>query len=223
MVSLLKKNTSFFIPYFVFLLTGGVALTLWSKTEIHLYINSYHCSAADTIFSNWTNLGLGIMIIPAAAILAFIRLRYMIISVIGFLLTVAINDSIKAFFHAPRPVTVFSQMHQTLYLVPNVEMYNWNSFPSGHTATGFCMFCLFALYVKNDFAKITCFIIALLIAYSRMYLSEHFLQDVYTASLIGVGCALVVYTWVMNAKIFNKFAEKLDKPLVRLNFKRKNK
>jgi len=220
MFSLLKKNAPFFIPYFIFLFSGGVALTLWSKTDIHLYINSYHCPIADTFFSNWTSLGLGIMIIPAALILAFVRFRYMIISVIGFLLTVIINDSLKAIFHAPRPVTVFSQMHQSLYLVPNVEMYNWDSFPSGHTATGFCMFCLFALYIRNHLFKATCFIIALLIAYSRIYLSEHFFQDVYTASLIGVGSALLIYTWVMNAKMFNKFAERLDKPLIRLNFKR---
>lgn len=220
MFSLVKKNAAFFIPYFIFLLAGGIVLLLWSKTDIALYINKYHCPAADFFFSNWTNLGLGITIIPLALILAFIRFRYVIISVAGFLITFIINDSLKSLFHTPRPLTVFSQMHQSLYLVPNVEMYSLNSFPSGHTATGFCMFCLLALYTKNNFLKIIFFTMALLIAYSRMYLSEHFLQDVYGASIIGVGCAMLIYTWGMNGKIFNRFAERLDKPLVRLNFKR---
>jgi len=220
MVSLLKKNTAFFLPYFIFLLAGGLVLSIWSKTDIHLYINNFHSPLADLFFSNWTNLGLGIMIIPLSLILAFIRFRYMIITVIGFLITVIINDSLKFIFHAPRPLTVFTQLHQSLYLVPNVKMYNWDSFPSGHSATGFCMFCLLALYTKNNLLKGIFFVIALLIAYSRMYLSEHFLQDVYTASIIGVCIALFTYSWVMNAKMFNKFAERFDKPLIRLNFKR---
>ena len=145
----------------------------------------------------------------------------MIISVLGFLITVIINDSIKALCHTPRPVTVFAELHQALHLVPNVEMFSWNSFPSGHTATGFCMFCLLALYVKNKPVKFFFFIFALLIAYSRMYLSEHFLQDVYAASIIGVSSALFTYVWVMNGRFFNKFAERLDMPLI--NLYKKNK
>jgi len=220
MFSLIKKNTAFFLPYFIFLLAGGFILSLWSKTDIHLYINSFHSTLADFFFSNWTNLGLGIIVIPVSLILAFIRFRYMIITVIGFFITVIINDSLKFLFHTPRPLTVFTQLHQSLYLVPDVKMYSWDSFPSGHTATGFCMFCLLALYTKSNLLKVVCFITASLIAYSRMYLSEHFLQDVYTASIIGVSIALFTYSRVMNAEMFNKFAERLDKPLVRLNFKR---
>lgn len=220
MRSLFRKNSAFFIPYFIFLLAGGIILLSLSKTDIHLYINRYHSAIADFFFSNWTYLGLGIMIIPVAFILAFIRLRYMLISILGFLLTVTINDSLKSYFHTPRPVTVFGQLHQQLYLVPNVEMYTWNSFPSGHTATGFCMFCLLALYTNKKLLKLFYFLVAFLIAYSRMYLSEHFLQDVYGASIIGISCALLIYSWLTNAKMFNKFAGRLDKPLITLNFKR---
>ena len=223
MFSLLKKNTAFFIPYFIFLLAGGIILVLWNKTDIHLYINSHNCPTADLFFSNWTNLGLGIMIIPVAIILAFIRFRYMIMSVIGLALSGGINDSIKVIFHSPRPLSVFKDLHQTLHLVPNVQVYSDYSFPSGHSATSFCMFCLLAIYTHNKPAKFLCFLIAFLIAYSRMYLSEHFLKDIYAGSLIGVGSALLTYTWVMNARIFNKFADRLDKPLINLTLNRKMK
>ena len=219
MSSLLKKNAAFFIPYFIFLFVGGILLFSYSKTDIALYINKYNSPTADFFFRNWTSLGLGIMIVPVVLILAFVRFRYMLISLAGFLLTFAINDSLKYYFHSPRPLEVFNQLHQSIYLVPNVEMYTVNSFPSGHTATGFCMFCLLSLYTRNNFLKTIYFTIAFLIAYSRMYLSEHFLCDVYAASIIGVACALFIYNWFMNAKMFFKFAEKLDKPLIRLNFK----
>lgn len=221
MFSLLRKNSAFFIPYFLFLLAGGLILLLYDKTDIHLYINYRNTPLLDFFFSNWTNLGLGIMIIPVALILAFIRLRYMIMSVIGFAISGGINDSIKVLFHSPRPLSIFKDLHQSLHLVPNVEVYSDYSFPSGHSATGFCMFCLLAIYIKNKPAKFLCFIIAFLIAYSRMYLSEHFLKDVYIGSIIGVGTAIFTYLWVTNAPIFNKFAERLDKPLINLG--RKNK
>jgi len=220
MQSLLQKNKAFFIPYFLFLLAGGIVLLVFSKTEIHLDINRYHSSAANIIFSNLTSLGLGATIIPVLLILAFIRFRYMIISITGFVIAFTLNDTLKAILHTPRPITVFAELHQSLYLVANVEMFSWNGLPSGHTATAFCMFCLLAFYTKNNFWKFSCFLIAFFIGYSRMYLSEHFLQDVYLGSIIGVVAALVAYLWVMNARVFNKFAERLDKPLISLNKKK---
>ncbi len=221
MVSLLKKNKAFFIPYFLFLLAGGLVLAIYTKTEIHLFINGYHNNFADLFFSNLTNLGLGITIIPVLLILACVRFRYVIISLLGFLITFIINDSLKALLHTPRPINVFNQLHQSLYLVPKVEMFYWNGLPSGHSATAFCMFCLLALYAKNNLVKTAYFFIAFLIGYSRMYLSEHFLQDVYLGSLIGVGSALLAYFIVTNGCFFNKFAEKLDKPLISLNKRNK--
>jgi membrane-associated phospholipid phosphatase len=221
MVSLLKKNKAFFFPYFLFLLAGGIVLAVWSKTDIHSYINGYHNSVADLFFSNLTNLGLGVTIIPVLLILAFIRFRYVIISLLGFIIAFIINDSLKVLLHTPRPINVFAQLHQPLYLVPKVEMFYWNGLPSGHSATAFCMFCLLAFYTKNNLIKTIYFLTAFLIAYSRMYLSEHFLQDVYLGSLIGVGSALLAYFIVMNGRFFYKFAEKLDRPLIRLSKKNK--
>lgn len=221
MLSFLQKNKVFFIPYFLFLLAGGISLVVWNKTDIHLFINKHHCTFGDLFFSNWTYLGLGSMIIPVALILTFIRFRYVIISVLGFALSGTINDILKKVFHSPRPEIVFSNLHQPLYFVPKVEMYADFSFPSGHTATGFCMFCLLALYTKSNPLKFIFFMIAFLIAYSRMYLSEHFLKDVYFASIVGVGSAILVYSWVMNARFFNKFAERLDKPLISLSKRNK--
>lgn len=214
MKNIIRNNYTFFIPYLLFLCAGGAILILWTKPEIHLFINRNNCPFADFFFRYWSDLGLGLTIIPVAIILAFIRLRYMLISVLGFAISGSINDTLKVIFHTPRPFTFFNQINQPLHLVPDVQMLSWNSFPSGHSATGFCMFCLLAFYSKNNFLKFVSFVVALLIAYSRMYLSQHFLQDVYAGSLIGVLSAVTCYLWVMNGRFFNKFSERLDKPLI---------
>ena len=41
--------------------------------------------------------------------------------------------------------------------------------------------------------KFVFFLIALLVGYSRVYLSQHFFEDVYVGSIIGVSVTLVVY------------------------------
>src|SRR5581483_4310845 len=132
------------------------------------------------------SIGLGIMIVPVIIVLLFVRLRYVIIIAIAFLTTVIINDTIKFAIGAPRPAEVFGQLHQSLYFVPGVEENHWNSFPSGHSAIAFCMFSALTLFVEKPVLKFLFFTIAFLVAYSRMYLSEHFLVDVYVGSFVGV-------------------------------------
>lgn len=46
------------------------------------------------------------------------------------------------------------------------------------------------------------FVLALLAAYSRIYLSQHFFADVYAGSLIGVLTTILVYYWLTT--FFNK-------------------
>jgi len=140
----------------------------------------------------------------------------MLISIVGFITSASISGILKVTFHAPRPVIVFTQIHQSLHLVPGVRMNLVDSFPSGHTTTSFCMFCLLALYTGNNVLKLFYFIVALLIMYSRMYLSQHFLKDVYAGSIVGVGSAMFIYYWMTNARMLNRFAGRLDKPLIRL-------
>jgi membrane-associated phospholipid phosphatase len=215
MRSLLKNNSAFFIPYCIFLLCGGVTLICISKTDIALCINSCHNAVADSFFKYYTNVGLGWLILPVACILAFVRLRYVIIALVSFLITFIINDTIKQIAGTPRPAEVFAQLHLSLYFVSGVDIYHWNSFPSGHSAIAFSSFSVLALCYNNKLLKFLFFVLALLVACSRMYLSEHFLVDVYVASIIGVIVSLFSYNVGMKMAWLNKFAV-IDKPLINI-------
>jgi membrane-associated phospholipid phosphatase len=215
MLSLLKSNSAFFIPYSIFLLCGGVFLICLSKTDIAMHINGCHNVVADSFFKYYTNVGLGWLILPVVFMLAFVRLRYVIIAFVSFLITFIINDTLKQIAGTPRPVEVFAQLHQSLYLVSGVDLYYWNSFPSGHTAIAFSLFLVLALCYRSKILKFLFFIMAFLVAYSRMYLSEHFLADVYVASIIGVTVTLFSYSMGINLAWLNKFVA-MDKPLINL-------
>lgn len=94
-----------------------------------------------------------------------------------------------------RPVLYFANEHE-LYLVPGVNMNLYHSFPSGHSATAFALcFCLtifFLLKAKKDYG-IYFGILAVFIAFSRVYLSQHFLLDIFFGSLIGLLTAFLLY------------------------------
>jgi len=213
MYDLLKKNSAFFIPYIFSILIGMVFLAFWSRTDISLFINGHNNPYADRFFSDWTNIGLGYLILPIALVLAFINFRYMIMAVVCFLLAFVVNDSIKFVLETPRPLIVFGQMHQDFYHVPGVDIYSWYSFPSGHSAITFSLFCLLALQTKQPVLKFVFFVIAFLVGYSRIYLGEHFLPDVIGGSVIGVSSAILTYKMLTNWKALNKFAG-IDKPLI---------
>ena len=75
------------------------------------------------------------------------------------------------------------------------------SFPSSHASNAFAAALLFALfYPKRQWIY---FVIAGLIALSRVYVGVHYPIDVIVGSAVGLGCTFVVYQcylWIVNRK-----------------------
>ena len=77
--------------------------------------------------------------------------------------------------------------------------YAWTSFPSGHSATAFsvAMF-LSMLYPRWRFVA---FFAALLIAFSRIFLSQHYISDVIAGSFLGIVSTALLYNHVFKSKL----------------------
>jgi len=194
--NIFRKNQWFFIPYFFFLFMGGIILILFRKTDIHIFINNIHNASTDYYFKYLTYLGDGFTIFIAILLFSLINYRTTLTLTISTLLS---SITIIIFKQAllkdiSRPVRVFQNI-QELYLVPGVDVHASNSFPSGHTATAFILFLLLSIITKNNFLKFVFFLIALSVGYSRMYLSQHFLIDIYFGSIIGVTCTILAFYW----------------------------
>ena len=202
MVKLFRKNQWFYIPYFTFLLIGGIVLLFFKKTDIHLFINNIHCISADYFFKYYTHAGDGIVVAIVIFLLLFFSYRNTIILAISTLMSTFVLLLFKEILlsDVDRPKMVFIKINQMLYFVPGVNVHLNYSFPSGHTISGFSLFLFFALISKNRTLKFLFFILAFLIGYSRMYLSQHFLIDIYFGSLIGVIFTTLAFLWVSNWK-----------------------
>ena len=82
------------------------------------------------------------------------------------------------------------------------------SFPSGHTIASFE--AAFALLLGNKKLGIPAMVLAVLIAFSRMYLYVHYPTDVIASVILGIGLAILA-TWIVGKLwdlVTRKMAEK---------------
>ncbi|TSJ80771.1 phosphatase PAP2 family protein [Cardinium endosymbiont of Dermatophagoides farinae] len=94
-----------------------------------------------------------------------------------------------------RPIALLP-IDASLYLVDGVRLLRDLSFPSGHAATIFVLISVVQLLSRSKKKSYTVILLglALMVAYSRIYLCQHFYIDVYAGAWIGIISALVVYS-----------------------------
>lgn len=201
----LKKNSWFIVPYLlVFLFASGTTF-FFNKTQIHLGLNVFNNYFFDLLFKYITHLGDGIIIIPVVIVLCFVRYRYAIGALCSYLLSSLIVRVLKdlCFPGEPRPNLFFKGIAD-LHHIEGVDLHSYNSFPSGHASTAFAVFFVLSVISKNHYLKFLLFVLASLIAFSRVYLSQHFLTDVLFGSLIGLFSAVIcMYLFMNKIKVNN--------------------
>jgi membrane-associated phospholipid phosphatase len=187
LLKLFRANWAFVLPYGLMLFGLGIYQILYRQGIIALEINRYYSSQADLFFKYFTHLGDGVFCI-SAGVLLLLWARYKGILVLAsYAISGILAQLIKnfGFPKEPRPVEYFAGMIDSLHTVPGVELAHWHSFPSGHTTSGFAFFALIAVWVRPPLLKLLCLLAATTVAFSRMYLLQHFLVDVYAGSILG--------------------------------------
>jgi len=212
MKKLLTENKYFLLPHLLVLLIFSSLLLTYNKAELHLISNRLNSPFFDQFFRYATWLGDGIMVAIVIIVLLFVRFRYAIGFLIGTLITSSIVHLFKKVLLTDmyRPSKYFELYEETkLHLIEGVNLHSLQSFPSGHSATAFSIFFFFALIVKKPVIKLLMFLLALTVAYSRVYISQHFLIDITVGSIIAVTIIFFTFIWVKNWK-----KEWLDRSLV---------
>jgi len=111
------------------------------------------------------------------------------------------EEVLKALFQRPRP---FQTLPGVNLLVPPPGSF---SFPSGHTANAFAAGLVLAR--KIPALALPALIIAVLMAFSRVYVGVHYPLDVLCGALVGIACALPVL------KAENSIIELQEKLIIR--------
>lgn len=216
-VSALDKNRTYFYSYIIFLIVLITALLILGRDEFFLLINRHHTAFMDNMMSFITRVGEEWSILILLIIMVFVSKRYFIASLLAYLLSTLITQSIKHFIPIDnyRPARYFAEKVQ-LNLVDGEALNHFHSFPSGHTATAFLVCTLCALIVKNQKAGVLFILLAISVGFSRMYLNQHFPEDVLGGSLIGVSVAIFVnYFWINRESFLDKY-KNIDSAFLKL-------
>ena len=214
--ALIKTVYVYVITYLVLLMAILGLMYAYPKPELHMLLNSYHSSLQDTFFKYYSMLAEWPLYAIALLPLLWKKVKMTIFFAMCELTGGSILQILKHIISTARPVSVFEHYaYMDLPLVQGVTMHHGNSFPSGHAST-FFMFCTCCViiqaysYIQRDrpysLGKKILFntmLIALLVvaavgAYSRVYLSQHFLADVCVGSVIGFITPFMMYLLLWN-------------------------
>jgi membrane-associated phospholipid phosphatase len=202
-ISCLKKNYWFLIPFLIlFVFLAGLHL-VYSKSAIHLSINSFNSSFLDDFFRNITVLGHGFFTMCVICLFLFFHFRKSIVIFFAFVASGIIVQSLKTtvFADTLRPKGYF-EGKEILHFVDGVNQLVIQTFPSGHSASAFALFLCLAAFTKIKPLKFLFFILASLTAFSRVYISQHFLIDAMAGSVIGVVITIIVLYYFYYRKPF---------------------
>lgn len=204
---LFKNNAIILIPYFLLLIAISILMFAFKKTDIHLFSNQYVGNLFfDKFYYYITYLGDGNVAVALLTLLLIYNLRIGIYSTLTFVCASLTSIALKHFVFddANRPFFIFNYFERkTLRLVDGVDVYIHNSFPSGHATQAFAILISLAFCLPNKLHKMFLFVLAVLTAYSRVYISQHWLIDITAGSLIGFGFSVLFYFLIFeNHKIY---------------------
>ena len=208
-----KNNAFIFLIYFAVIFTAIYFLLSYDKSTIHIYINQLVGNKIiDAVFFYITYLGDGAVAPIIVALILVYNIRLGIYAAVSVIAATLVSTLLKFCFYDEimRPAFIFKWYNHTpIKYVVGEHMHIHNSFPSGHSTQAFAIFMCLVFFTKNNYIKLLFFILALLTAFSRTYLSQHWLVDITVGSIIGTSFSLVFY----YIFLYKKKLSKLNKPL----------
>ncbi|NJL75761.1 MAG: phosphatase PAP2 family protein [Saprospiraceae bacterium] len=186
-----------------YFLVGGLLLLLLHQGDEILYFDARRTTFGDVFFKIITRLGEEIPYVLVLLLFLFQRQYIKALGVPALALTVTtVSYLLKTFFAQARPGRFFQTLGhlEQMNLVEGVKLnMGLTSFPSGHTLSAFALttFIVVAARTKSVWT-IFFFLLAVLVAVSRIYLVQHFLRDVYFGAAVGL---LLGWLW---AYVVNK-------------------
>ena len=193
-----QKNLMMFGILHLSIFTLGLLPLFWfSKLGLCLKINQWHHPILDRLIPYLTYIGdgwLGVAFIVIATLYYNNYRKTLILG--GSFLTMTITIQFLkrfVFSHVLRPVACLPI--KQLHLVQGVALSTHLSFPSGHAGTIFTIISISQLLANHPhWSYVIWYPLAILVAYSRLYLCQHFYIDIYVGALIGTLSSIVAYT-----------------------------
>ncbi|MDZ7878416.1 MAG: phosphatase PAP2 family protein [Saprospiraceae bacterium] len=206
MLTIIQQNKMYFASYFLIFVIVFIWQFQYEWLDAFFIFSNNRTPFGDVFFKLWTHLGEEYPFIIFTIFFLIIGEKYWAWQIaMGGLVVLSVSLGLKELFAVPRPAAVLESLGilSDINTVEGVTLLKGStSFPSGHSAGGFCIWTLLAFrFLGNPVAQIACLITAVLVALSRVYLILHFPDDTLFGSAIGVAVAIVVHHFLQEKPI----------------------
>jgi membrane-associated phospholipid phosphatase len=178
----------------------------FGRIPVFLLLNTDGGALMDQFFK-WATWGAeGWVWIPFLSVVVVLFKKDFKLILLNFLLSTLLTQIPKRFIWdtISRPIASGMPLND-IHTVPGVVMHAYNSFPSGHTATAFTLFLLTIYLFPTKWVFAIGAIFAMICAYSRVYLGQHFPMD------LGGGIIVAVMSIQLSIVIHQKISNKIKK------------
>ncbi len=192
-----RRTGIFLILYLIILAVCICIKASFTREQIYFAVNGHYNPFADLFFDYYTNIGDGLFTILMVLLLALFgtyRQAFLLLS--SYAVTSITAQILKRLFDAPRPKTFFADQLQRIHFVEGLNVHSVHSFPSGHSVTAFSTALVLLYFYPKRWFGVLLFVLAVLAGFSRMYLSQHFFEDVMAGSVIGVFVTMLWLSWL---------------------------
>jgi membrane-associated phospholipid phosphatase len=195
-----------FLGIFIFYeVVGWFFVGSTERLDQLLLINGANNAIADIVFQGFTSIAE--VVLPVLFLFYLFRFRkeFALPYVYSYALSTGLIQALKhfVFTDALRPLAYFASSGIQWHIVPGLLISEFNSMPSGHTGAAFFMFFWVAALLQRFHWGMIAGIVAVGVAYSRVYLFQHFPVDTLVGAAIGVGSSALFYS-IQYAKSSSK-------------------
>ena len=192
-------STATFITSIIAVILLTLSFT-FNKESFFLLLNKDLGSLADVFFANITKGGEIVpWVLALVLILIFKKELFWLLLACFFISTLFVQGLKNVLPEQARPTKAITNLQQ-IHTVDGVELYKVHSFPSGHTSAAFTVFFIACFAIKARWVVPVGFIYVFLVAYSRIYLAEHFPRDIAGGMLIAVA-TIYLSIWICERKV----------------------
>lgn len=184
--------------FFIFEVIGWLGVSSFTRLDQLQLINGNHSAAADLVFQALTSIAEVVLPILFLIYLFRFRKEYALPYVYSYAFSTALIQVLKHFVFAEslRPLAYFASSGVKWHIIPGLLISEYNSMPSGHTGAAFFMFFWIAVLLRRLSWGLVAGLLAVGVAYSRVYLFQHFPVDTLVGAAIGTVSSYLFYTLI---------------------------
>jgi len=207
----------------IFYIVAGLFILfvmIWYASGEHgdgiIWFSNRRTELLNFFFIHITKVGEEWTYVLLLIILLFYKFKEAILVFALAILVPSTSVTLKSFFAQPRPKKYFSDLgiFDGINAIEGIELYNAHtSFPSGHTISAFAVvgFAAFVFH-RQKWLGILMIFLAISVAFSRVYLMQHFLIDVAAGAFLG--CVIAYIVSLLSLRLDKSKAVWLNKNLL---------